>query len=297
MMASLLRSVLYAPADRRRVLDKLPSLPADGVIIDLEDAVAPIQKASGREQMRTLLRTPDYRAAMGDRFVAVRINALESEEGTEDLLAARAARPDAIVIPKVNGPEDIEAVELALAETDAPATLRLFAMIETARALTLLDAICATATRPGGRLAGLILGANDLCLETGMSPEDNRLALQPILSRLVLSARAAGLVALDGVFNAHGDQAGLEQECRQARLFGFDGKTLIHPAQIDIANAMFRPSARDVEDARAIVAAFGLPEHADAGAITLNGRMVERLHLDQAKRVLERHELAQARSG
>ncbi len=278
------RSVLYVPASNRRALDKIGSLACDVVIVDLEDAIAPEEKAAARETLRGLFRAG---RPAGCELV-IRINALGSEAGTEDLLAARACSPDAILLPKVDGPRDILDADEALDQTDADPAIRLWAMIETPRAILNLREIVGLGRNPSARLACLVAGTNDLVKETGVRATADRRHLLPWLSQIVLAARAARLDALDGVSNDFRDLAAFEAECVQGRDLGFDGKTLIHPAQIEAATRVFSPDAAEIAAARAIVDAFALPEHAGKGVIALDGRMVERLHLAQAERLLAR---------
>ena len=283
-----LSCVLYVPADKPRALDKIATLATDGVIIDLEDAVAPERKEEGREALRARFRDWNRAEARPSPFLAIRINAFEGEHGTEDLLMARGAKPDAIVIPKVSRPQDIVAVEDALAETDAPQALRLFAMIETAKAIADIEAIAALGSRSRNRLGGFVLGTNDLALETGIDGADDRFGLVPHLARIVIAAKANGLIALDGVYNRIDDRDGLSREARQGRRLGFDGKTVIHPGQIETVNAAFAPTEDEIAWARSVVAAFADPMTAGSGAIRVDGQMVERLHLKQAEGILAR---------
>ena len=281
---SLRRSVLYVPASNEKALAKCASLGCDVVVFDLEDAVAPDEKAAARERLR------DFLAGDGrpDCEIVVRINALASEWGSEDLLAARAVQPDGILLPKVDGPKDILEVDAALDEMDARRTLKLWAMIETPRAVLNLGPIAELGQNPAARLACLVAGTNDLAKETGISLSPDRRYMTPFLLQMVMAGRAGNLAVLDGVSNDFRDLDAFGRACLEARAMGFDGKTLIHPAQIGPANAAFAPSTEDVAEARAIVAAFALPENRGRGAISLDGRMVERLHLDMAQTLLAR---------
>lgn len=278
------RAVLYVPASNDKALAKAATLACDAVIIDLEDAVAPGAKEEARERMRVFLREVDR----SGREWIVRINQLASEEGTEDFLAARGAMPDAILLPKVNGPADIRMAEEALEQTDAPEGLALWAMIETPCGMIDLPTLAADLRRPFARLACLVAGTNDLVKETGLKPGPGRANLVPWLLQMVLAARAGGLDVLDGVSNDFRDLEAFAAECRQGAELGFDGKTLIHPAQIDMALVAFSPSPEEVAEAEAIVAAFAAAGNAEKGVIQLDGRMVERLHLEQAEKVLAR---------
>jgi citrate lyase subunit beta/citryl-CoA lyase len=278
------RSVLYVPATNAKALAKVATLDCDAVVIDLEDAVAPQAKAGAREAMRRFAE----QARPPRQELVIRVNPLEGEWGTEDLLAARACRPDAILLPKVNGPRDIIDCDDALDEMDAGPDLKLWIMVETPRAMLNLRDIVELGRTPSARLACLVAGTNDLAKETWVRVTPDRRNLAPWLSHIVLAARASGLDAIDGVSNDFKDLDAFARECTQGRDMGFDGKTLIHPAQIGPANAAFSPGEDEVADARAIVAAFAQPESAGKGVISLDGRMVERLHLEQAERLLAR---------
>lgn len=269
-----LRSLLFAPASNGRALEKAGALPCDGVILDLEDSVAPEAKAAAREAAVQALA-----AGFGSRARVLRCNGLDTAWAAEDARAAVRAGPDAVLVPKVRSAADVLAWDRAL--EGAPGGVRLWAMIETPQAVLQLAAIAA-ATRET-RLGGLVLGLNDLMLELRAK---DRAGLQPVLVQTVLAARAHGLLAFDSVFNAFEDEAGLSAECRRAAGLGFDGKTLIHPRQIEPCNRAFSPSAEEAAWARRVVEAFAAPEAAGQGAIRLEGRMVERLHLEEARRVL-----------
>jgi citrate lyase subunit beta/citryl-CoA lyase len=281
------RSVLYVPAANEKALAKVSSLACDCVVVDLEDSVAPAQKAAARERMR------DFVAERGESGpeIVVRVNALSSEWGSADLLAAREARPDAILLPKVETARDILEANDVLDDADARASLWLWAMIETPRAMLNIGAIAALGRDRGARLACLVAGTNDLVKETGVLATPDRRYLVPWLMQIVLAARAGGLDALDGVSNDFSDLDAFAAECGEGRNMGFDGKTLIHPAQIGPANTAFSPSADAIAEALAIRAAFALPENAASGVISLEGKMVERLHLDQAERLLAKADL------
>lgn len=276
------RSVLYVPADKDRALAKIASLDCDAVILDLEDAVAPENKSMAREAMRRFLGKNRPRHCE----VVVRINPLASEWGTEDLLAARAVHPDAILLTKVDGPRDVLDADDALDQTDAPPGLALWAMIETPKALFNLGAIAELGLNPAARLTCFVTGTNDLVKETGILATPDRRYLTPWLLQIVAAARAGSLDVLDGVMNDFRDAEGFRRECIDGRNMGFDGKTLIHPAQIEAANNIFAPSDAEIADAESIVAAFARPENAGKGVIRIDGRMVERLHLAQAEKLL-----------
>jgi len=273
-----MRSALFLPASNPRAIEKARGLPADAVILDLEDAVAPEAKAEARAAAVAVVNAGGFAAPT----LAVRVNALDTEWGAGDLAAIAASRADAVLVPKVATAEDIELYHAELAA--APPEMRLWAMIETCRAVSQLQAIADMAART--RLAALVVGTNDLALELRARPAADRSGLVPYLALAVAAARAGGIAALDGVCNDFTDLDRFAAECAQGRALGFDGKSLIHPAQIAPCNAAFGPDAEEVARARAIVAAFGDPENAGKGAIRVEGRMVERLHLREAERVL-----------
>ena len=270
------RSALYMPASNPRAIAKARGLACDVVILDLEDAVAPEEKARARNQAVAAIAEGGF----GARERVVRINALDTPWGTDDLAAIRDAGVDAVLVPKISTPADLAKVRAVLGEQGPP----IWAMIETCGAILRLPEIAAAAATTGTAL--LIAGTNDLAKEMRCRPDADRTPLLPALTQLVIAARAAGLVALDGVCNAIGDPDRLAAECAQGAMLGFDGKTLIHPAQIDAANAAFGPSAEQLAWARAVVTAFAAPDAAGRGAIRLDGAMVERLHLAEAERIL-----------
>ncbi|WP_137388646.1 HpcH/HpaI aldolase/citrate lyase family protein [Rhodoligotrophos defluvii] len=274
------RSVLYMPGSNSRALEKAKSIPADALILDLEDAVAPDAKASARQQVTAAVTGGGY----GRRELIIRINGLDTPWGEEDLTAAIAASPDGILLPKVNGPEDISAISGRIDQAGAPDKVRLWAMMETP--LAMLDAGAIAAAAGGSRLVCLVMGTNDLAKETRAGLGEGRAAMVPWLMTCVAAARAYGLDVIDGVYNDFRNEEGFAAECRQGRLFGFDGKTLIHPGQVEVANEVFRPAESEIEAARKIIAAFERPENAAKGAIELDGRMVERLHCEVARRVV-----------
>ena len=272
------RSALYLPASNARAIEKARGLPCDAVILDLEDAVAPEAKAAARDAAVAAFAQGGF----GGRLTVLRVNALDTQWGAADLVAAATLDIDAVLVPKVDGPDDVWRYDAALAE--AGSGVALWVMIETCLAVGRLQAIadCAGATR----LAGFVLGTNDLALEMRARPAPDRAGMLPILTLALAAARSRGLIALDGVCNDFSDLDRFAAEAEQGRALGFDGKTLIHPAQIDACNAAFSPSAEEVAKARSISAAFALPENAGKGAIRLDGGMVERLHLREAERVL-----------
>lgn len=269
------RSALYLPASNPRALEKARAIDCDVVILDLEDAVAPDQKPAAREAAVAAVRAGGW----GHRELVVRANGLDTEWGAEDLTALSGAAPDAVLLPKVSDADTLHAARAALGQGPA-----LWAMVETCRAIVDLPAIVAAAPATG--LAVLVAGTNDLAKEMRCRPGADRAPLLPVLTQIVLVARLAGLAALDGVINVLDDEAAIEAECRQGLAWGFDGKTLIHPAQVAPANRVFTPDADEVDWAGKVVAAFDLPDHAGKGAIRVEGKMVERLHLEEARRTL-----------
>ncbi|GLK47990.1 citrate lyase subunit beta [Brevundimonas intermedia] len=277
MRGDLVRSVLYLPASNARAVEKARTLDCDVAILDLEDAVAPEAKVEARAAAVAAVRAGGFGPRLG-----VRINGLDSEWGEDDLDALAEAGAGLIVAPKVETVETVHAISAR-----APGAA-LWAMIETPRGLIALNDIAGA----GGRLDGLMLGVNDLAKALGTGAAPDREPFKPWLAALVVAARAHGLVAIDGVFNRIEDADGLAAEAAQGRLYGFDGKSLIHPSQIALANAAFSPSEAEVEAARAVVAAFAAPEAEGRGAIRVGGAMVERLHLVQAEAVLARHKAA-----
>jgi citrate lyase subunit beta / citryl-CoA lyase len=273
------RSVLYMPASNARAIEKARTLPCDAIILDLEDAVAPDAKPAARDQAVAAIAGGGF----GDREMIIRCNGLDTPWGADDLAAAAKAGPDAILVPKVNGPDDIATYNAAIAA--APSHTRLWAMIETPASVFALDAIGRSAKT--SRLSLLVIGLNDLAKAMGGRQAPDRAPHLPILSLAVAAARAHGLSILDSVTNAIDDQPLLEAHCRQAADIGFDGKSLIHPSQIDTANRLFSPDATEVAWAKAVIAAYALPENAKKGALQIDGRLAERLHLDQAERLVE----------
>ncbi len=271
------RSALYLPASNQKAIDKARTLPCDVVILDLEDAVAPDAKLIARQQAVEAVQAGGF----GPRELVVRVNGLDTEWGEADIAALSTVSPDVILLPKISSRADIEAYERLIPRTSGVA---IWAMIETARSLFRLEEIAASSEK--GRLSGFVMGTNDLAKELGASPGTARLPFLGMLGMAVAAARAYGLVALDGVYNALEDAPGLEEQCRQAVEFGFDGKTLIHPGQIEICNAAFSPNAEAIAWAERVIAAFDMPENANKGAIRVDGKMVERLHLVQARRTL-----------
>lgn len=269
------RSALYVPASNPRALEKARGLRCDVLILDLEDAVAPEAKATARENAAAAVRAGGFLAAE----VVVRVNGLETEWAAADVAAVLPECPAALLLPKVNGADDLREASRLLAAQPKTA---LWAMIETPGAMLRLDSIAGS----GGPLRCLVAGTNDLAKESGMEVDAERQVLGTGMFLLVMAARAHGLAVLDGVCNALDDLDGFTRQCRQARAFGFDGKTLIHPSQIEPCHAAFAPDAASIAAAQRIVAAFSDPSNAGRGALRVDGRMVERLHLVQAQRTL-----------
>jgi len=276
------RSVLYMPGSNARALEKARELPADALILDLEDAVAPDAKDMARTQVCDAVAARGF----GRREVVIRVNAPSTPWGEADFAAAAAAAPDAILVPKVSTLQDLHRAEYLMGGCAAA----LWAMVETPLAILNLAGLAGA----GGRLACFVMGTNDLVKELGAQHTPDRANLAAALGLSVAAARAHGLAAIDGVFNDIQDPAGFAQACRQARSFGFDGKTLIHPSQIGPCNDVFAPSADEIEAARRIIAAFALPENKGKGAIKLDGRMVELLHAESARRTVALADAIQA---
>jgi citrate lyase beta subunit len=283
------RSVLYMPGSRPRALEKARTLPADALILDLEDAVLPSEKARARELVAGAVRGGGY----GHRALLVRVNALSTEWGADDLAAAAAAGPDAVLLPKVETPADILAAAAALDAAESRAGTRIWAMMETPRAV--LNAAAIAASHP--RLAGFVMGTNDLAKDLGAAQVPGRGPLAVSLGLCLLAARAEGLVAVDGVYNAFQDLEGFRDACAQSRELGFDGRSLIHPGQIAVANAAFAPTPAEVELAEAQLAAFEAAGARGDGVAVLTGRIVENLHVDMARRLIARAAASAARDG
>ena len=272
------RSALYMPASNARAVEKARSLPCDVVILDLEDAVAPEAKADARLAAAAAVRAGGF----GRREVVVRVNALSTPWGADDLAEIALAGPDAVLVPKIDGPEDVAAYQAALAA--APERTRLWTMIETGKAIFRLEGIAAASAET--RLSGLCMGVNDLAKEMGARQVPDRAPFLAALSLSVMAARAYGLVILDGVHNEIEDLAALEAVCRQGVDFGFDGKSLIHPSHLEITNRVFTPPAGDVAWARSVIAAFDDPANAGRGALRVEGKLAELLHRDQARKLV-----------
>lgn len=281
------RSVLFMPGSNPRALEKARSLPADAIVIDLEDAVAPDAKAEARTRVAATLSEGGFKP----REVVVRSNGVDTPWFADDLamVAAASAReegPDALLLPKVNDPETLLTVGRALEALGAAPSLRLWAMIETPIAVLRALDIALAAKNPVSRLAVLALGTNDLSKETGARIVPGRAPMANWLSHCVLAARAGGTGVLDAVWNDFRDIEGFARECAEAAAMGFDGKTLIHPDQIAPCNAAFSPPEEEVAAARALIALFDRPEHAGKGVVQIEGRMVERMHADIARKTV-----------
>ncbi len=275
------RSVLYIPGSKERAMDKARALPADAIIFDLEDAVAIDEKANARRLLADTLASADF----GPRAKLVRINGFDSDWGTADLEVIAQARPEAILLPKVNGAADIQALADRLDARAETADTRIWAMMETPDGI-----LNAAAIARGPRMAGLVMGTNDLAKELGCRSRADRLPMQFALQTCLMAARAAGILAIDGVYNAFKDDEGLRAECEQGRDLGFDGKTLIHPAQLDIANAVFAPDEAAIGLARRQIAAFDEATAKGLGVAVVDGKIVENLHIVTARQTLARAE-------
>jgi len=275
------RSVLYMPGSNARAMEKARSLPADAVILDLEDAVAPDAKATARELIVAALKQGGF----GHREVIVRINGLDTAWWLDDLAVA-AAKPDAVLVPKVSSPEQLREVARHLVGVRAEASVRVWAMMETPLAMLNARDIAAAAHDPSTRLSGFVMGTNDLAKDTRARIVPGRAPMLPWLMTCIAAARAFGIDILDGVYNDIGNAEGFAAECAQAHELGFDGKTLIHPQQIAPCNAAFSPTDDEVAWARKIIAAFALPENQGKGVLQVDGRMVEILHAEMARRTV-----------
>ena len=276
------RSCLYMPGSNVRALEKARTLPADTLILDLEDAVAPDAKATARNQVADAVKAGGF----GKREIVIRVNSPQTPWGAEDMIAAAQAAPDAILVPKVSTPGDIMMAAKALRDAGAPEKTRLWAMMETPLAMLNADSIARTAADPASRLSVFVMGTNDLAKETRARLTPGRPAILAWLSICVAAARAHKVEIIDGVYNDFSDEAGLRAECEQGRDFGMDGKTLIHPGQIGPCNQTFAPSTDEVEWARRIIAVFSEPANAGKGALQIEGRMVELLHVEMARRTV-----------
>ena len=275
------RSCLYMPGANARALEKARELPADTLILDLEDAVAPDAKEEARAAVLAAVSAGGY----GQREIVIRMNGLDTPWGHDDLRAIATSAPHAVLAPKVTGPRDIERLSTLLKEAGAPDTMALWVMIETPLAILSLKDIAAASI--GTHLTTFVMGTNDLAKEYRARMTPDRLAFQAALQLSVAAARAYGLTAIDGVYNDIKNESGFRDECEQGRDLGFDGKTLIHPSQLDEANRIFAPSPHDVEQAKAVIEAFADLANAGKGVLKVNGKMTELLHLEEARRVVE----------
>ncbi|WP_037308825.1 HpcH/HpaI aldolase/citrate lyase family protein [Amycolatopsis orientalis] len=272
------RSVLYMPGANERALEKAKALDADGLILDLEDAVAPDAKEAARERVCAAAASKEY----GSREVTIRVNGLDTEWHDADLRAAAQAGPAAIVVPKVNSAAEVHNIERALELGGAPDHTKIWAMVETPVAMLHAEEIAAASER----LTVLVMGTNDLAKELHAEFVPGRAPLLGGLSLALLAARATGKAILDGVYNDVKDIEGFEAECLQGRQFGFDGKTLIHPSQLEPCNRIFAPSDEEIERSRKIISAFEEAQAAGQGVVTVDGRMIENLHVENARRIL-----------
>jgi len=277
------RSVLYLPSSHERALEKAKSIPCDGLILDLEDAVAPDAKPAAREAACAAAASGDY----GRREVTIRVNGADTEWQADDLVAACAAGPDAIVVPKVGSADAVLELVEAMGRHGAPDHTKLWAMLETPAAMLHAEEIAATSER----LTVLVMGTNDLVKELYAEHVSGRAPLLAGLGLALLAARATGTAILDGVYNDVQDAEGFLAECEQGRRLGFDGKTLIHPGQVEGANRVFAPNEQAVDDARGILDAW---ESRSSGVVTFHGRMIENLHVESARRTLAIHDSVRA---
>jgi citrate lyase subunit beta / citryl-CoA lyase len=276
------RSMLFMPGSNARALEKAKTLPADGIILDLEDSVAPDAKAVARDQIAAAVAARGF----GKREVIIRVNALDTPWWIDDVTMAGKVRPDGILVPKISTVEDLAAIADRLSDINADFSIRVWAMIETSRAILDADRLAAASKDAETRLAGFMFGPNDISRETRIRMLPGRAAMIPMITHCILATRAHGLEILDGPYSDISNIDGFAAECAQGRDLGFDGKTLIHPSHIEACNAIFTPPAEEVAQARKIIAAFELPENASRGAIQLDGRMVERLHAEMARRTI-----------
>jgi len=286
------RSVLYMPGSNARALEKVKTLSADGVILDLEDSVAPEAKETARRQVTDAVKAGGF----GAREVFIRINGVDTPWHADDLAAAAHAAPDAIVVPKISNPETLELIGRRLLDMGTDHKTRVWAMIETPLAIFNILSIAAEAEDSESRLSGFVMGTNDLAKDTRARLVPGRAPMLSWLSTCVAAARIYGIDILDGVYNDIGNADGFEMECRQGVELGFDGKTLIHPSQIEPCNAAFSPTPEEVAMARRMIAAFDLPENKGKGVVSIDGRMVERLHADMARRTVAIAEAIAART-
>ncbi len=272
------RSLLYMPGANARAMEKARGLPCDGVILDLEDAVA----ADAKVDARAAVIATVAQGGFGSREVVIRINGLDTPWGADDLAAAAKSAADAVLVPKISRPDDLTTIDAMLDSHGAPKSMRIWAMMETPDAMFWSRAISASTPR----LAVLVMGTNDLLKELNATARPDRAPLMTCLQMCLLAARACKIGIIDGVFNAISDAHGFEAECVQGKELGFDGKTLIHPSQVEIANRVFAPTEAEIEHARRVVAAFDEAQAAGKGVVQLDGKMIENLHVDNARRAL-----------
>jgi citrate lyase subunit beta/citryl-CoA lyase len=284
------RSVLYMPGSNLRALEKAKTLPADGLILDLEDAVAPDAKETARAQVSQAVKAGGF----GKREIFIRVNGIDTPWFSDDIEAAVHAAPDAILVPKIATPQQLDLIGQRLLDMRADKRIRIWAMIETPLAIFNAVALAAQARDSEDRLGGFVMGTNDLAKETRAQIVPGRAPMLPWLMTCVAAARAHAIDILDGVYNNLTDTDGFARECTEAHAMGFDGKTLIHPNQIAPCNAAFSPGADEIAQAKKIIAAFALPENKGKGVVQLDGRMVERMHADMAQRTVA---IAQAIEG
>jgi len=285
------RSMLYMPGSNARALEKAKTLPADGIILDLEDSVAPDAKEVARRQVADAVKAGNF----GAREVFIRVNGVDTPWHADDLAAAAHAAPDGILVPKISNSEMLELIGRRLLDMGTPHKTRVWAMIETPLAIFNILSIAAEAKDSESRLSGFVMGTNDLAKDTRARLVPGRAPMLGWLSTCIAAARIYGIDILDGVYNDIGNADGFEMECRQGVELGFDGKTLIHPNQIGPCNAAFSPSPEEVAQARKMIAAFDLPENKTKGVVSIEGRMVERLHADMARRMIAIAEAIAAR--
>jgi citrate lyase subunit beta / citryl-CoA lyase len=276
------RSVLYMPGSNARAIEKARTLPADAVILDLEDSVAPEAKAAARQQVIDAVKAGGF----GAREVIVRVNGLDTPWHVDDVTAAAHAAPDAILVPKISTPQQLEAIGQRLLDMRADLRTRIWAMIETPIAIFNILSLAKEADDSESRLDAFVMGTNDLAKDTRARIVPGRAPMVPWLMQCIAAVRVYGIDIIDGVYNDLGNAEGFARECGEARDMGFDGKTLIHPNQIEACNAAFSPSAEEVAQAQKIIAAFDLPENRNKGVVQLDGRMVERLHAEMARRTV-----------
>lgn len=274
------RSVLYMPGSNARALEKARDIPADALILDLEDAVAPDAKEEARAQVVSAVKVGGY----GKREIIIRANGLDTPWGLDDIKAAVAAKPDAILVPKISSADDVMRADKAMSDAGAPASMQLWCMIETPLAILNIQSIAAKASST--RMTVWVMGTNDIAKELRAAHTADRVPMLTSLGLSIIAARAYGLAALDGVYNDIKNEEGFAAICEQGRDMGFDGKTLIHPSQVGPCNTIFSPDPETVDFARKTIAAFKLPENAGKGVLKVDGRMVEILHAEIAERTV-----------